>query len=112
MEMIRDDEIRQVVREHYAGRTATGCCADTNCCGGTAEEGLEGFIGPQLGCGSPLAHAALQSGETVVDLGSGAGGDVLRAAQGVGPTGRAIGVDMTQETVWKAREDGRRLGVA
>src|SRR2546426_6955196 len=76
MEMIRDDEIRQVVREHYAGRTATGCCADTDCCGGTGGERLQGFIGPSLGCGSPLAHAALQSCETVVDLGSGAGGGI------------------------------------
>ena len=109
--MIRGDEIRQAVRDHYAGRSAAGCCGGTDCCGERAEEDLEGFIGPQLGCGSPLAHAALQSGETVVDLGSGAGGDVLRAAQGVGPTGRAIGVDMTPEMVWKARENARRLGV-
>ena len=109
--MIRGDEIRQVVREHYAGRTATGCCADTNCCDGTAKEGLQGFIGPSLGCGSPLAYAALQSGETVVDLGSGAGGDVLRAAQRVGSSGRAIGVDMTPEMIWKARQNARRLDV-
>jgi len=109
--MIRGDEIRQVVREHYAGRSATGCCAGTDCCSGTVEEGLEGFAGPSLGCGNPLAYAVLRPGETVVDLGSGAGGDVLRAAWLVGPAGRAIGVDMTAEMIWKARENARRLGV-
>src|SRR3989449_7586868 len=107
--MIRGDEIRQVVREHYAGRTATGCCADTDCCGGTGEEGLQGFIGPSLGCGSPLAYAALQSGETVVDLRSGAGGGVLRAAQLVGPTGRANRVYIKPEINQEARPNSRRL---
>lgn len=109
--MVRDEEIRQAVREHYAGRSAAGCCAGTDCCSGGAEEELAGFVGPQLGCGSPLAHAALQSGETVVDLGSGAGGDVLRAAQQVGSTGRAVGIDMTPEMIWNARENARRLGI-
>src|SRR5947199_9990480 len=105
--MIRGDGIRQAVREHYAGRSAAGCCGGADCCGETAEEGLEGFIGPQLGCGSPLAHEALQSGETVVDLGSGAGGDVVRGAQGVGATGGGIGVDMARVMVLAARENGR-----
>lgn len=109
--MIRGDQIRQAVRDHYAGRSAGGCCGAAGCCSETAGQELEGFVGPQLGCGTPLAHAALQSGETVVDLGSGAGGDVLRAAQQVGPMGRAIGIDMTPEMIWKARENARRLDV-
>ena len=109
--MIPGDQIRQAVRDHYAGRSAEGCCGDAGCCRETAGPELEGFVGPQLGCGSPLAHAALQVGEAVVDLGSGAGGDVLRAAQQVGSTGRAIGIDMTPEMIWKARENARRLGV-
>ncbi len=109
--MIQAEEIKRVVREHYAGRSANGCCGGSECCG-TPEEAVAGFVGPSLGCGSPLAHAALQSGETVVDLGSGAGSDVLRAAATVGPSGRAIGTDMTPEMVRKARENARRLGVA
>lgn len=56
-----------------------------------------------LGCGNPLISAALQSGETVLDLGSGAGFDCFLAARSVGPTGRVIGVDMTPEMVAKAR---------
>jgi SAM-dependent methyltransferase len=76
-----------------------------------APETPDGFVGPSLGFGSPLHYAAPRAGETVVDLGSGAGGDVLRAAQQVGPTGRAIGVDMTPEMIGKARDNARRLGV-
>lgn len=110
--MIRGDEIKQMVREHYAGRPATGCCGGTDCCPESTPEQMEGFVGPSLGCGSPLAYAALQSDETVVDLGSGAGGDVLRAAEQVGSAGRAIGIDMTPKMIWKARENVRRLGIA
>lgn len=110
--MISGDEIRQAVREHYAGRSATGCCAGTDCCSGAAEEGPKGFIGPSLGCGSPLAYAAVQPGETVVDLGSGAGREVILAAKQAGPLGRAIGIDMTPEMIWKARENARRRGVS
>src|SRR2546427_12296032 len=103
--MIRGDEIRQVVREHYAGGTATGCCADTDCCGGTAEAGLQGFIGPSLGCGSPLAYAALQSGETVVDLGAGAGGGGLRAAPPGGTTRRGHWGGKTPGEIAEARHN-------
>ncbi|OLC28875.1 MAG: hypothetical protein AUH31_08035 [Armatimonadetes bacterium 13_1_40CM_64_14] len=107
MAMDRADEIRQTVREYYAGRASGGsCCAGATCCGGA--EGSEDLLGPSLGCGTPLGAAEVQLGETVVDLGSGAGGDVLRAAQQVGGRGRAIGVDMTPEMVWKARENARR----
>ncbi len=106
--MERADEIRQTVREYYAERASGGsCCAGTNCCG--VAEASEDLFGSSLGCGTPLASAEVQPGETVVDLGSGAGGDVLRAAQQVAPHGRAIGVDMTPEMVWKARENARGI---
>lgn len=105
--MERADEIRQTVRGYYAERASGGsCCAGTACCAGA--ESHEDLLGSSLGCGAPLAAAELQLGETVVDLGSGAGGDVLRAALQVGARGRAIGVDMTPEMVWKARENARR----
>ncbi len=64
-----------------------------------------------LGCGNPQAMAALRAGETVLDLGSGAGFDCFLAASQVGPTGQAIGVDMTPQMVAKARDSARRAGV-
>jgi len=113
--MIPADQIRMHVREHYAQRVRGGCCgsetAGQACCPAPAEDTLEDFSGPSLGCGSPLEHAAVQPGETVVDLGAGAGREVLLAARQVGPHGRAIGIDMTPEMVWKARENAGRTGV-
>ena len=123
---------RRVVRERYA-RIATGvetnegdCCSDESCCGDTAEstdaaDGTAQLIGYSaddvgsvageanlgLGCGNPNALASLAAGETVLDLGSGAGFDCFLAAQEVGETGHAIGVDMTPEMVEKARENAR-----
>lgn len=108
--MTHDDAIKLVVRERYASQTAAECCGSSDCCG-TVQETLDGFVGPSLGCGGPLLYAAPCTGETVVDLGSGAGGDVLQAAQQVGQTGRAIGVDMTPEMIWRARENAQRLGL-
>ncbi|MDR7439123.1 MAG: methyltransferase domain-containing protein [Armatimonadota bacterium] len=64
-----------------------------------------------LGCGSPVAYADLAPGEVVVDLGSGAGLEVLRAARAVGPHGQAVGVDMTEEMVVLARHNAAALGV-
>ena len=65
-----------------------------------------------LGCGNPQAIAAMQPGEIVVDLGSGAGFDCFLAAQQVGPTGRVIGVDMTHEMLKKARENAAKVGAS
>ena len=65
-----------------------------------------------LGCGNPQAIAAMEPGEVVVDLGSGAGFDCFLAARQVGPTGRVIGVDMTHEMLKKARENAAKVGVA
>ena len=121
----RDDEIRKSVRENYAKR-ATSCksgCGGT-CCSESASP-VSQAIGysadelrsiPQgadlgLGCGHPTALASLKTGEVVLDLGSGAGIDCFLAAEKVGLTGRAIGVDMTHEMIERARDNARKEGV-
>ena len=130
---LTNDELREHVRARYsdaalrmADRDATagcGCGCDTEdtaetCCTdktGTAVFGAELYddhdtigatdaaVGASLGCGVPTAVADLHEGETVLDLGSGAGADVLISARRVGPTGRAIGLDMTDEMLALAR---------
>jgi SAM-dependent methyltransferase len=117
--VIHPDTIKLQVREHYAARlsTGSGCCGsgDDSCCAAPVEAvgstALQGFEGPALGCGTPLHHAAVRSGETVVDLGSGAGRETLLAATEVGPAGRGIGIDMTPEMIFRARENARKTGV-
>ena len=109
------DELREQVRGHYAkaaraaSREPLGCCDS----GYTAEELSripEGaFLG--LGSGNPVRLAAPREGEVVVDLGSGAGVDVFLAADLVGPTGRAIGIDMTPEMVARARALAAEHGI-
>jgi SAM-dependent methyltransferase len=114
------ETVRQTVRAGYA-RIASGeqqsCCASSCCCGdgsadqvalavGYSEAELEDLPeGANMGlsCGNPTALAELAPGEVVLDLGSGGGFDVFIAGQRVGPTGRAIGVDMTPEMLAKAR---------
>lgn len=111
--MIRPDEIKMHVREYYAARAGGGSCcggaalADA-CCGGPQPGELEGVVGPSLGCGTPLEHAAVQPGETVVDLGSGAGRETILAARQAGQTGRAIGVDMTPQMIERSRDNAVR----
>ena len=125
--MMKEEEIRKVVREGYARiarQDSNPCCAPTtSCCGGTdlardisrnmgyTEEELDTV--PEganlgLGCGNPVALASLQEGDTVLDLGSGAGFDCFLAANRVGERGRVIGVDMTPEMLEKARENVRK----
>ena len=122
--------VRAEVRKSY-GQIATavrsGCCAPTQagCCepdrpsatsahelGYSAEElaALPTGADLGLGCGNPQAIASLQPGETVLDLGSGAGFDCFLAARSVGPTGRVIGVDMTAEMLAKARANATKAG--
>src|SRR5207237_10497432 len=72
----------------------------------------EGAVLASLGCGNPTALAELHAGETVLDLGSGGGIDVLLSAKRVGPTGKAYGLDMTDEMLALARENQRKAGVA
>ncbi len=121
------EQIVEVVRERY-GRIAegkeSGCCGPKGgCAGGESAVALgvgystqdlaslpeEANLG--LGCGAPLRHLALAAGETVLDLGSGAGVDAFLAAREVGPTGRVIGVDMTPAMLDKARANVRKAGV-
>jgi SAM-dependent methyltransferase len=89
-----------------------------SCCGDAPLTFVDGravphdLAGASLGCGAPIDAAALKPGEAVVDLGSGAGLDVFLAADRVGPTGRAIGIDMTPEMIAKARGNAARLGTA
>jgi len=116
--------VRQKVREGYGKIAGTGgsCCGPTpTCCGSSpdASNGLAKHVGYSseelaalpdganmgLSCGNPNALAALQPGEVVLDLGSGGGFDVFIAGRKVGPTGRAIGVDMTPEMLAKARKN-------
>ncbi len=120
-----DDEVRIMVRERYGAiaREAGDCCAPS-CCGpeaapdglnviGDAYEGVAGRIAEadlNLGCGVPTQHAALKRGETVLDLGSGAGNDVFIARHEVGAAGRVIGVDMTPDMIARSRANARKLG--
>jgi arsenite methyltransferase len=117
---MRDDEIRKAVRKGYAQRAqrgGCGCSPSPSCCGEAsavagdpvAQAVAEADLG--LGCGSPVEAAALQPGETVLDLGCGAGFDVFLASAKVGPIGKAIGVDMTPEMLDRARATARKNGV-
>lgn len=125
-------DIKDMVRARYggiaAGAGADGCAPPAGSCCGTAPtvdaKAREMGYAPEdlaavpdganlgLGCGNPQAIAAMQPGEVVVDLGSGAGFDCLLAARQVGPTGRVIGVDMTHEMLKKARDNAARAGAA
>ncbi|MEA2305225.1 MAG: arsenite methyltransferase [Solirubrobacteraceae bacterium] len=131
------DEIRERVRERYAAAATTitqggpaGCGTEgSSCCTPTVattdKDGREVFGGAlyapeaaaepalaaSLGCGVPTAVADLHDGDTVLDLGSGAGGDVLISARRVAPTGRAIGIDMTDEMLDLARRNAADAGI-
>lgn len=119
--------IKKAVREGYAkiAKKERSCCAPVSCCGsadfaediskkiGYTDEELKSV--PEganlgLGCGNPIALASLREGETILDLGSGAGFDSFLAALRVGKTGRVIGVDMTPEMIDKARENAQKGG--
>ena len=117
------NKIKRVLKKKYgdiAKGRQTGCCGESSCCG--SAEDLSAGIGyntdelssaPQganlgLGCGNPVALASLKPGETVLDLGSGAGLDAFLSAQKVGNTGMVIGVDMTKEMVERARANAKK----
>ena len=129
------DELREQVRARYAdaARAASaggcGCNDDGSCCGNACCDGEAGSFGEalydaeqrgslpeaatlaSLGCGNPTAVADLADGETVLDLGSGGGIDVLLSARRVGPSGKAYGLDMTDEMLELARTNQRQAGI-
>ena len=119
------EEVRELVRERYAEvaraggmKTAAGGCGPQPAeiaerIGYSAADTAAVPEGANLGvgCGAPLTVAALEAGETVLDLGSGAGFDAFLAARAIGPTGRVIGVDMTDEMLAKARANAQQAGV-
>jgi SAM-dependent methyltransferase len=129
-----DSTLKSTVKEKYGqaalrvseGATASPCCGSSACCGATTEAWdpitsdlydekqkagipVEAVLA-SLGCGNPTALATLNAGDTVLDLGSGGGIDVLLSAKRVGPTGKAYGIDMTDEMLALANENKRRAG--
>jgi arsenite methyltransferase len=116
-----NDTIHDTVREHYASaaiRASQGetCCGDPETIGAGLYSALERDELPDvavlasLGCGNPIAVADLHPGERVLDLGSGGGIDVLLSAKRVGPTGRAFGIDMTDEMLALAQRNAADVG--
>lgn len=130
--MSEQKNVRDAVRERYAqaalqvvGGNSAACCGPDSSCGaggadpitaslyGESETAVlpETAVAASLGCGNPTQMAELKPGETVLDLGSGGGIDVLLSARRVGPTGKAFGLDMTDEMLALARENQRKAGV-
>jgi len=123
---MKDKKIKKVVREGYAriAKQDSSCCIPVNSCCGSTDLAQDiskkiGYTGGELkeapeganlglGCGNPVALASLKEGETVLDLGSGAGLDCFLAANKVGRKGAIIGVDMTPEMIEKARENAQK----
>lgn len=122
-------DLQQAVREKYGAiantvrktSSTTGCCGPVACgCGDPVSSNLYSeaenaalppdAVAASLGCGNPTALLVLQPGETILDLGSGGGIDVLLAARRVGPTGKVYGLDMTDEMLELARENQRKAG--
>lgn len=131
----KSEEIKEYVRETYARlarsaeKAGQSCCeasSSSECCGttskdeyaqrlGYSEEEIadlpESVVSACAGCGNPTAIAGLDEGEVVLDLGSGGGIDVFLAAKKVGPSGKAIGVDMTQDMIDLARKNAEEMGI-
>ncbi len=125
-------EIKEAVREKYGQAALRVLGGERGSCGGTGANGScgcdpvssnlydaaetaalpEGAVLASLGCGNPTALTQLHEGDVVLDLGSGGGIDVLLSARRVGPTGKAYGLDMTDEMLALARENQRKAGVA
>jgi arsenite methyltransferase len=126
---VSEANIREVVKEKYGqaalrvshgGSSCCGATASTGCCdpitsnlydSSQAQEIPEQALAASLGCGNPTALAQLRPGEVVLDLGSGGGIDVILSARRVGPTGKAYGLDMTDEMLALANENKRKAGI-
>ena len=124
-----DTNIQEVVKQKYGEAAKRAASGGTACCGRGAElSGCDSItknlyddtekatlpekaVAASLGCGNPTALAKLQLGETVLDLGSGGGIDVILSAKRVGPAGKAYGLDMTDEMLALARENQKKAGV-
>jgi arsenite methyltransferase len=124
-----EKSIQEAVKEKYGAAARQVAAGKTSCCGGGAElSGCDPItrnlyddaeksalppdaVAASLGCGNPTALAELQLGEIVLDLGSGGGIDVLLSAKRVGPTGKAYGLDMTDDMLALARENQKKAGV-
>ena len=123
--MMNEQELKNAVKESYSrvAKNASSCCS-SGCCGsakplqiskkiGYTEEQMRNVPAGSnlgLGCGNPIALASIKEGETVLDLGSGAGFDCFLASKIVGPRGKVIGVDMTAEMVAKAKANADHGG--
>ncbi len=120
-----EQEIKEIVREKYGSIARKGgSCCQSSCCGTSAPKEISKKVGytdaelkavPQgsnlgLGCGNPTALASIKEGDTVLDLGSGAGFDCFLAARKTGPKGKVIGVDMTAEMIQSARANALKGG--
>jgi SAM-dependent methyltransferase len=124
-----EPDIKQAVKEKYGQAALQVASGGSSCCGSASSQGGADpitsnlyaagetadlpaeAVAASLGCGNPTALAKLNPGETVLDLGSGGGIDVLLSARRVGPTGKAYGLDMTDEMLALARENQRKAGV-
>ncbi|SRR5258706_10643427 len=125
--MNTNSEIKEVVREKYAeiatqpkNKNLSSCCGATDCCGEdfynvmaddySKMEGYNPDADLGLGCGLPTVFAKIKEGDTVIDLGSGAGNDAFVARKVVGEKGRVIGIDFTGPMIVSARENAEKLG--
>jgi SAM-dependent methyltransferase len=124
IQFMNTEEIRERVREQYSAAAKQAAAGSGCCSGGNIDTTSAGFYSEEeaaqipleaclasLGCGNPTALARLNPGETVLDLGSGGGIDVLLSARRVGPTGFAYGLDMTDEMLDLAEQNRRKAGV-
>lgn len=119
--MKNENELKEIVRQKYGAIAAgneSSCCGSGCGCGDAGIDFSEGYAGVEgydsaadlgLGCGLPVEWSEIEKGQTVLDLGSGAGNDVFVARSVVGPEGRVIGVDMVPEMIERARRNAERL---
>ncbi|MCC6761344.1 MAG: arsenite methyltransferase [Chitinophagaceae bacterium] len=126
--MTQEETLKAIVKEKYSqialqdkDYNAASCCGATGCCGGdevynimsddyTQLEGYNADADLGLGCGIPTAFAQMKEGDTVIDLGSGAGNDAFVARKIVGPTGKVIGIDFSEAMLEKARTNADKVG--